>query len=378
MPCEHGHGFPLLEFGESLGQDRRYKIVRKLGWGMNSSTWLVYDQQSQTYLALKALTGHCTQCVQKGLSWELKALTRVSSPPHKHCLQLKDSFTIPGKGSAGSHLCLVTSLLAGDLKSVWGPRLPLPLAKRILLHTLRGLAHAHRSGVVHTDLKPDNIFIGNVMLTGDIDSLLQANSSRRHEAEASYDGIVQAAVSQPLPGPSLEDGMSRTYVLADFGSAQPIDQHLTDLITAESLRPPEIWLGGPWNEKVDIWTFGCLVFELVVGTRLFVPEPKTVENVALDATESVLYQMMCFTQEDFTAENLQVSSRAGQWFNLTCNLKKGPRLLNYEYADIIDRYKVASRTDAESMGTLLKRCLRLDPSERPSAEDLLSDAWFSG
>ena len=35
---------------------------------------------------------------------------------------------------------------------------PLPLAKRILLHVLRGIAHAHRSGVAHTNLKQDDIF----------------------------------------------------------------------------------------------------------------------------------------------------------------------------------------------------------------------------
>ncbi|KAJ7459781.1 hypothetical protein FB451DRAFT_1046061 [Mycena latifolia] len=136
-------------------------------------------------------------------------------------------------------------------------------------------------------------------------------------------------------------------------------------------------MAGPWNEKVDIWTFGCLGFELVVGPRLFVPEPKTIANVTLDATESVLYQMMCLT-EDFKAENLQVSSRASQWFDLTfqCNLKKSPPLFNYNYADIIDGYKVMSRTDAESMGQLLKKCLRLDPSERCNAEDLLADSWF--
>ncbi|KAJ7459779.1 kinase-like domain-containing protein, partial [Mycena latifolia] len=201
-----------------LGQDNRYTIVRKMGWGLNSSTWLVYDQHSGSYLALKALTGYCTQCIEKGLSRELDVLVRVSLPPHEHCLQLQDSFIIPGKGTSGSHLCLLTSLLAGDLKSTWNAHLPLPLAKRILLHTLRGLAHSHNCSVVHTDLKPDNIFISNVTITSDIENLLQADPSRIHEAEASYDGIVHAAVSQPIPRPSLEEGMTRTYVLGDFGS----------------------------------------------------------------------------------------------------------------------------------------------------------------
>ncbi|KAJ6612759.1 kinase-like domain-containing protein [Mycena sp. CBHHK59/15] len=285
-----------------------------------------------------------------------------------------------------------TSLLAGDLTAAFKAPLPLPLAKRVLLHTLRGLAHTHKCGVVHTDLKPDNIFISNIMSPSDIQALIEADPSRRHEAEASYDGIVHAAVSQPIPGPAMEDAMTRTYVLGDFASAQPIGNPRTDMITPASLRPPEIWLGRIWDEKVDIWSFACVAFELVVGARLFVFEPKTVDNVALDDTEYMLYQMMCLTNEDWKAENLQVSPNASKWFDLTCmsfliclvtfpiyvpgNLKKNPPLYNHNYADIIERYEVVSCADAESLRDLLKRCLRLDPSDRCSAEELLSDPWF--
>ena len=41
--------------------------------------------------------------------------------------------------------------------------------------------------------------------------------------------------------------------------AQPIDHHTYDDISPVALRPPEKYIDGPWNEKVDIWTFGCLV-----------------------------------------------------------------------------------------------------------------------
>ncbi|KAJ7457230.1 kinase-like protein [Mycena galericulata] len=377
MPADTGYGFPVLEFEENLGPENRYKIVRKLGWGMNSSIWLVWEQQSKSYLALKILTGNCTQWVEKGMCWEREALLRVSSPPHENCLHLQDSFPSSGKGSSGSHLCLVTQLLANDVKSTWNNvPLPLPLAKRVLLHTLRGLAHAHKCGVVHTDLKPDNIFIANDLTVCDIDALLQADPSRRHEEEASYDGIVRSAVTQPIPGPTMEEGLSRTYVLGDFGSAQPIGKRLTDSITPESLRPPEIWLGNPWNEKVDIWTFGCLVFEFVTGRRLFVPEPRTIQNVALDSTESLLHQIICITGEDFTEGMLQHSPHASQWFDSTCNLRKQPPLFDYPYARVLKDCRVGSAAEIKTMAALLQRCVRLDPADRASAEDLLSDPWF--
>ncbi len=50
--------------------------------------------------------------------------------------------------------------------------------------------------------------------------LLESDPSRRHQAEASYDSIVHAVVSQPLPLPTIEEFAKRTFVLGDLGSGQ--------------------------------------------------------------------------------------------------------------------------------------------------------------
>lgn len=42
--AEMGYGWPQLEFGEAIGPDKRYTIVRKLGWGLSSSAWLAKDE----------------------------------------------------------------------------------------------------------------------------------------------------------------------------------------------------------------------------------------------------------------------------------------------------------------------------------------------
>ena len=56
------------------------------------------------------------------------------------------------------------------------------------------------------------------MSTSEIEKLVASEPARRHPPEASHNGIVQAAVSQPLPIPALEEDMKCTYVVADFGS----------------------------------------------------------------------------------------------------------------------------------------------------------------
>ncbi|SJL03905.1 uncharacterized protein ARMOST_07262 [Armillaria ostoyae] len=411
MPESVGHGFAQFEFGESLAgnHSRSYTVLRKLGWGMNSSTWLVQDQSNQAYFALKALNGHCTKYAAEGVSWELPALQRITSTPghdpSPHCLRLVDHFSLPGKGSAGRHICLVTPLFGGDITRYARTsnllRYPLPLAKRILLHTLRALNDLHECGVVHTDIKPDNIFFDTTLENEDIRVLLESDPSRRHQAEASYDGIVHAAVSQPLPLPTIEEFTKCTFVLGDLGSgqflsplsapivrifkiclslslAQPIGQRITDHICPESLRPPEIYIGGPWDEKVDIWSFGCLAYEIVTGMPLFNTKEGNVDGVHLDTTEIMLFQMIAHTREVFLAKQLSVSPLAGHYFNETCQLKKGPGHYLYQTEHWVVRNSDGdiSTDKAKEVVRFMRRCLRLDPEDRASAKELLQDEWF--
>jgi hypothetical protein len=57
VTAEQGHGYIRIEFGDAIGPDKRYKVVRKLGWGMNSSIWMAFDvkyvlHESRTHVIL--------------------------------------------------------------------------------------------------------------------------------------------------------------------------------------------------------------------------------------------------------------------------------------------------------------------------------------
>ncbi|KAK0455646.1 kinase-like protein [Desarmillaria tabescens] len=425
LPGQEGYGWPQLDFDEAIGPENRYVICRKLGWGMSSSTWLARDKMDNSYVALKILNGFHTELVERGRVWELEALQRISSSPLMHCLQLMSHFTLPGKGTAGQHLCLVTKVLGGDVKSLFEKHgiFPFPLAKRIILHLLRGIAHAHSRGVMHTDLKHNNIFFDTPISMDDFDKLLMSDPPRRHVPEASHDGLVEATVSQPLPIPTLQEAMQRTFVVADFGHAQLIENHTENKISPPLLCPPEIIIGGPWTydhilgimtdqctldangnlkssskvnvyhdadddvpmegpeaapkpEISDIWTFGCLIFELITGRALFKYELDPKLN--LDEPNHILYQMLCYTCKDIRAQQLMVSALADQFFDTNCNLKAIPRLMDYPFEISIRSYKVIEEADVLSTAALMLRCLRLDPAQRASADELLSDPWFNG
>jgi serine/threonine protein kinase len=124
------------------------------------------------------------------------------------------------------HLFIVTELLrdnlyefckfnneSGDLKYFTIPRLR--IITRQLLHSL---SFIHGLGLIHCDLKPENILI------------------------KSYSKVQ--------------------IKLIDFGSSCYTTDHLTTYIQSRSYRAPEVILGHPYDQKIDIWSVGCILAEV--------------------------------------------------------------------------------------------------------------------
>ncbi|KAF8077002.1 kinase-like domain-containing protein [Lyophyllum atratum] len=393
VTAEQGHGYLRVDFCEVIGPDGRYKVVRKLGWGVNSNVWMAFDQKAKRYVAIKALKGHATALYKKGMTWELPALKRLASitPPAgveaTHVPRLLDHFTHPGRDKDGEHLCLVTEVLGGDVRRLQsdvarGKPFPLPLAKRILLHTLHGLAHTHHCGFAHTDLRQENIMFdtGAAELTAFVEGVAPPVL---HPPQESSGCTVQAAVSQPLPLPPLAGAVARTYLLSDFGHAQPSTVRIFDPITRPELRAPEMVLQGPCDEKVDIWAFGCLIFELVTARPLFILEPHA--EYAFDDTAMHLWLMLSRTRERLTRAQVEASKLGTQYFDLPaspgdpfCNLKTSPRLYDSPFLAILQEYGGMEVEDERAMAAIMQRCLRLDPRERATARELLEDPWWTG
>ncbi|KAJ7602359.1 kinase-like protein [Mycena polygramma] len=381
-PAEKGYGWAQLEFGESIGDDHRYTILRKLGWGMHSSTWLARDRIQNGFVAVKALTGYMTGLNESGMAaWETDALRLLSQRPQSaHCTPLLDELKIQGRGSAGSHKCFVLPVYGGDVKALGKSRndgrFELATAKRIILHLLRGIAHAHDRGVVHTDLKPDNIFFSTQLDAVDIEQWMEEDPPRRHLPEMSQDGIVQTAVSQPLPMISDEAARNATYTLSDFGCAMPSKLHDDREITTRLMRPPESYLGGQWDTPADIWAFGCLCFELLASRPLF--EYTVHDKFSLTEIESMLYQMLVYTGEPyFRAEQLSIWARAGEYFTGDCQLKKKPTVFQWPLEQLVLKYRPEMAVhDVAEAAMLIRRCLRLNRNERATAEALLQNPWL--
>merc|ERR1712060_501182 len=57
--------------------------------------------------------------------------------------------------------------------------------------------------------------------------------------------------------------------LIDFGSSCFMDDQLADYVQSRCYRAPEVVLGLPYDQKIDVWSVGCVIAELWTGSVLF-------------------------------------------------------------------------------------------------------------
>ncbi|KAJ7578140.1 hypothetical protein C8J56DRAFT_1170499 [Mycena floridula] len=299
LPGDEGYGYAQIEFNDWTGKPMSH--CQKTGAELLAPGWREISSKDR-------LLCRCEDSEwifhQSSKSWSSSragsSAEDVFPEPSPHCLQLLSSFQMAGKGTAGEHLCPYTNIC---------------LARRILLHTLRGIAYAHLSGIPGCIIKR------------------RCSSSKYTIPEISKGGIMQSAVSQPLPLSMFAKAMKRTFLVADFGNvmysshnmvtssflalARLVDEILQEDITSLLLRPPEVLVGGPWDKNVDIWTFGCLIFKIIPQKELFVYKQDGKHH--LDEMTHIPYQMHCFTgfENEFPAHVLQSGRRGIEYFETT-------------------------------------------------------------
>ncbi|WP_374214484.1 protein kinase [Streptomyces sp. Je 1-79] len=196
-----------------------------VGRGGMGEVWQATDEVLGRSVAVKLMLGHETDpSAADRFRLEAKTAARLS---HPHVVGVFDFGTWDGK------LFLVMELVEGSsLASDPGaPPLVLP-AERVAVvaaHAAAGLAAAHREGVVHRDIKP-----GNLLLDGD--------------------GTVK---------------------LADFGIARFVDDPSAALTTTGQIvgtglyLAPERALGRPASPASDVYSLGCVLYQLLTGRPPF-------------------------------------------------------------------------------------------------------------
>ncbi len=224
--------------GQRLGP---YEFVARIGAGGMGEVYKARDQRLNRTVAIKVLPSHLANDRQASERFELEARA-VAALNHPHICTLHDV------GREGGIAFLVMEYLDGETLADRLERGPLKLdqALECAIQIASALDRVHRAGLVHRDLKP-----GNIMLT--------------KGAPGS---------TSPLQVKVLDFGISKApaSVAPPDDETRPIDVNLTGagmVLGTVRYMAPEQLEGRPADARSDIFAFGGVVYEMIVGTPAF-------------------------------------------------------------------------------------------------------------
>ncbi|KAI0633925.1 kinase-like domain-containing protein [Trametes polyzona] len=390
-------GYYPMQLGQML-QSGKYEIVRKLGFGPHSSVWLTKMplEHGHTYVVVKILSTGGTRDGHKRSAFELQLARRtmrlsqseMQHPGYKHCAIAQDVFQT--NSAYGTHDCVVYIPYGQNLRlfrsSVPGNFYPFSAAKRLIRQVLLALDYMHNVlGVVHGDVRWDNVLTKVDARVDDVDRLLCLRPSETYppfyNKMLSPDPIVTIR-SQPLPAPQLDphhlDGLE--VCLTDYTGSCPVNETGSASIhTREDLKAPEMLLGHPWGPAADIWALGCLVS---VIHYLRVPgAPIDIRIFTGFRTKGHLANIVFILGDfppDFLGRCTDDAKRAfdadGEGLTSHGDISPEHWMVN---AAKMNESKIPSEHAFYDTARFIRRCLTIDPEERPSAAELLEDRWLA-
>jgi Tol biopolymer transport system component len=238
-----------------------YEIVTPLGAGGMGEVYRARDIRLERAVAVKILPLHLADRAEARERFEREAHA-ISSLNHPHICQLYDI----GEQNGVSYL--VMELLEGEtlaFRLLRGP-LPIELVLRYGAEIADGLERAHRSGVVHRDLKP-----GNIMLTKAGAKLMDFGLAKEVNLPRTSSGLavtINVSPSEPS-GPAA--GSRRRE------ASMPLTGEGVIVGTFHYMSPEQIE-GREADSRSDIFALGVVLYEMTTGHRAF--EGKTMASIA--------------------------------------------------------------------------------------------------
>jgi eukaryotic-like serine/threonine-protein kinase len=221
-----------VEIGTRLG---RYEIRARLGAGGMGEVYLAHDTQLRRPVALKVLPQLFTKDEDRVRRFEQEAHA-ASALNHPYII------TIHEIGSeSGTHF-IATEFIDGEsLRQRMGREgLKLGEALEISVQAASAISAAHEAGIIHRDIKPENIML-------------------RRDGYVKVLDFGLAKLTEKSSTHRATDSDASTLLLTEPGTILGTVQYLS----------PEQARALPVDERTDIWSLGCVLYEMVAGRAPF-------------------------------------------------------------------------------------------------------------
>lgn len=340
----------IIQPGEVLAE--RYVLKNRIGKGSFGQVVVAYDRLADTEVAVKIIKSRKPFMVQAQTELELLLKLQAKDPDDKHnVVRLLDHFVFR------NHQCLVFEMLSFNLydllRNTHFRGVSLNLVRKFAKHILRALQFLAREDVdiVHCDLKPENILL-------------------------------------KYPNKSA-------VKVIDFGSSCYSSKRMYSYIQSRFYRSPEVLLGLPYDQQIDMWSLGCMLVEMHTGEPLFPGSDqeeqmaRIIQTLGLPPT-SMIEQAQDRVRELFFVEVMEEDPHTGEIVKVYHSRRlqsSKPPIPPTTLDDVIGVYTHGPQGRREKdqghtveryeeFRDLIARMLVFNPEERIKAADALRHPFF--
>ncbi|XP_010546483.1 PREDICTED: serine/threonine-protein kinase AFC3 isoform X2 [Tarenaya hassleriana] len=354
-PLDKGHGTVGRYVSPPIREDDhnghyiyslRENLTPRCTFGRVLECW---DRQTKEYVAIKVVRS--IKKYRDAAMIEVDVLQKLAKNDkgRSRCVQIKDWFDYR------NHICIVFEKLGPSLfdflkRNKYSP-FPLALVRDFGRQLLESVAYMHDLKLIHTDLKPENI----LLVSSEYVKLMD------HKRSASDETHFRC-----LP-------KSSAIKLIDFGSTVCDNRIHGSIVQTRHYRAPEVILGVGWSYSCDLWSVGCILYELCTGEALFQTHD-SLEHLAM--MERVLGPL----PEHMTrkaSRGAEKYFRRGYRLNWPegANSRESIRAVKKldRLKDMVSKHEENSRC---GLVDVLYGLLKYDPSERLTARQALDHPFF--
>jgi len=317
----------------------RYKVMRTLGEGTFGKVVQCEDlQKPGEFIALKIIKN--VEKYREAAKLEINVLEKIQEKDPKGenlCVKMLDWFDYHG------HMCLSFEMLGLSvfdfLKDNSYQPYPMDQVRHISYQLCKSVKFLHENSLTHTDLKPENILFVN----SDSDVYFMPKKKRDNH-------IVKCSDIR----------------LIDFGSATFDHEHHSTIVSTRHYRSPEVILELGWSQSCDVWSIGCIIFELYTGYTLFQTHDNR-EHLAM--MERILGSL---------PYRLAKKSKSGYFWHGRLDWDHHSMAGRYvrEMCKPLYRYMMGDGEEHRQLFDLIEKMLEYDPTQRIRLYDALKHPFF--
>ena len=298
----------------------RYEQEEVLGKGAFGSVLKCLDHKTGKSVAIKMLRDKPSEHSQ--IMFELNLLIKLQdrdSENGHNIIRYVEHFTFRG------FFCIVMELLYFDVYTILKAQrfvgFKMPIVQVVAKETAEALQYTHSQGIVHCDIKPENILF----------------------------------MSERLDHVKL----------IDFGCSCFVGNIIFAYVQSRYYRAPEVVLGMTYAKEIDMWSLGCVICEMFSGCPLF---PASDEEELIN----MMVEMLGLPPRAMIRD----APRAHHYFDQNGQLKSKPSKSGKIYVPNGNTIQEATKIRDRDLLSLIERCLTWVPSERITAQEFLEHPWI--